>query len=108
MKENKLVEPSMDFSVDMINLVKFLKANHETILSNQIGRSGTSIDANIHEAPYAQGTKDFISKFEIALQECSEAEGWLQLLFNANGMDEEAYKKQMKARKAVNSWEKII
>ena len=31
MKENKLVELSMDFSVDIINLVKFLKSNHETI-----------------------------------------------------------------------------
>ena len=69
MKENKLVELSMDFSVDMINLVKYLKANHETIISNQIGRSGTSIGANIHEAQYAQGSKDFISKFEIALKE---------------------------------------
>ena len=49
MKENKLVELSMDFSVDIINLVKFLKANHETIIANQIGRSGTSIGANIHE-----------------------------------------------------------
>ena len=75
MKENKLVELSMDFSVDIINLVKFLKSNHETIISNQIGRSGTSIGANIHEAQYAQGTKDFISKFEIALKECSETEG---------------------------------
>ncbi len=28
MKENKLVELSMDFSVDIINLVKFLKSNH--------------------------------------------------------------------------------
>ena len=60
MKENKLVELSMDFSVDIINLVKFLKSNHETIISNQIGRSGTSIGANIHEARHAQGTKDFI------------------------------------------------
>ena len=68
MKENKLVELSMDFSVDIINLVKFLKANHETIIANQIGRSGTSIGANIYEAQYAQGTKDFISKFEIALK----------------------------------------
>ena len=92
MKENKLVELSMDFSVDIINLVKHLKANHETIISNQIGRSGTSIGANIHEAQYAQGTKDFISKFEIALKECSETEGWLQLLFNTNGIDEETYK----------------
>ena len=67
MKENKLAEQSMKFSVDIIHLVKFLKSNHETIISNQIGRSGTSIGANIHEAQYAQGKKDFISKFEIAL-----------------------------------------
>ena len=72
MKENKLVELSMNFSVDIINLVKYLKANHETIIANQIGRSGTSIGANIHEAQYAQGTRDFISKFEIALKEASE------------------------------------
>ena len=37
MKENKLVELSMDFSVDIINLVKFLKSNQETIIANQIG-----------------------------------------------------------------------
>ena len=77
MKENKLVELSMDFSVDIINLVKFLKSNHETIIANQIGRSGTSIGANIHEAQYAQGTKDFVSKFEIALKETSETGYWL-------------------------------
>ena len=50
MAESKLREMSMDFSVDIINLVKYLKSNHETIISNQIGRSGTSIGANIHEA----------------------------------------------------------
>ena len=62
MKENKLVELSMDFSVDIINLVKYLRANHETIISNQIGRSGTSIGANIHEAQYAQGKKGLSQK----------------------------------------------
>ena len=62
MKENKLVELSMVFSVDIINLVKHLKANHETIIANQIGRSGTSIGANIHEAQYAQGTRGFYFK----------------------------------------------
>ena len=56
MKENKLVELSMDFSVDIINLVKHLKANHETIIANQIGRSGTSIGANIHEAKKTQAS----------------------------------------------------
>lgn len=43
MKENKLAELSMEFSVDIINLVKYLKSNHESIISNQIGRSGTSM-----------------------------------------------------------------
>lgn len=48
MKENKLADLSMDFSVEIINLVKQLKEKRETIISNQIGRSGTSIGANIH------------------------------------------------------------
>ena len=33
MKENKLVELSMGFSVDVINPVKFLKSNHKNIQS---------------------------------------------------------------------------
>ena len=92
MKENKLVELSMDFSVDIINLVKFLKSNHETIIANQIGRSGTSIGANIHEAQYAQGTKDFISKFEIALKEARETGYWLELLYRTKYIDEQTFK----------------
>jgi len=92
MKENKLVELSMDFSVDIINLVKMLKANHETIIANQIGRSGTSIGANIHEAQYAQGKKDFISKLEIALKEASETGYWLELLYRTNCIDETTFK----------------
>ena len=92
MKENKLVELSMDFSIDIINLVKFLKSNHETIIANQIGRSGTSIGANIHEAQYAQGTNDFISKFEIALKEASETGYWLELLYRTKYIDEQAFK----------------
>ncbi len=71
MKKNKLAELFLEFSVDIIDLVKNLKSNHESIISNQIGRSGTSIGANIHEAQYAQGKKDFISKLEIALKEAS-------------------------------------
>lgn len=92
MKENKLKELSMEFSVDIINLVKQLKAGHETIISNQIGRSGTSIGANIHEAQYAQGKKDFVSKLEIALKEASETGYWLELLFRTNYLDEQTYK----------------
>ncbi len=72
MKENKLADLSMDFAVKIIDLVKELKAKRKTVVSNQIGRSGASIGANIYEAKYAQGKKDFISKLEIALKEASE------------------------------------
>ena len=92
MKEDKLAELSMEFAVDIINLVKYLKANHESIISNQIGRSGTSIGANIHEARYAQGKKDFISKLEIALKEASETGYWLELLHKTKYIDDQAYK----------------
>ncbi len=92
MKENKLAEMSMKFSVDIINLVKHLKSQHETVVSNQIGRSGTSIGANIYEANYAQGKKDFISKLEIALKEASETGYWLELLHRTNYLNDSDYK----------------
>ena len=92
-KENKLAELSMDFSVQILNLVKDLRKEHESVISNQIGRSGTSIGANIYEANYAQGTKDFISKLEIALKEASETRYWLELLYRTNYIDETTYKK---------------
>ena len=92
MKENKLAELSMDFSVQIIDLVKNLKTKHESVISNQIGRSGTSIGANIYEANYAQGKKDFISKLEIALKEASETGYWLELLHRTGYIDDTSYK----------------
>ena len=64
MAESKLRTLSIDFTVQILNLVKFLKSQHETIVSNQIGRAGTSIGANIHEAQYAHGKPDFITKLQ--------------------------------------------
>ena len=94
MSESKLRDLSMDFSIQIINLVKELKAKHESVISNQIGRSGTSIGANIYEANYAQGKKDFISKLEIALKEASETGYWLELLYKTNYINELTYKTQ--------------
>lgn len=93
MSESKLRELSMEFSVEIIELVKHLKSNKESTISNQIGRSGTSIGANIHEAQYAQGKKDFISKLEIALKEASETGYWIELLYRTKYIDDQAYKK---------------
>ncbi len=72
MKEDKLGNLSMQLSVDILKLVKKLRSKHETIISNQIGRSATSICANIAESKYAHGRADFIAKLEISLKECNE------------------------------------
>ena len=55
MRNDKLSVQSMDFAASVINLVRYLKENKEHIISNQIGRSGTSIGANIREIQYAHG-----------------------------------------------------
>ena len=89
---NKLVDLSVAFAIEILNLVKYLKSQHETIICNQIGRAGTSIGANIHEAQYAHGKADFVSKLQIALKECYETEYWLELFVRANVVEENKVK----------------
>ena len=91
MTNDKLAEQSMGFAVQIINLVKQLKEQRENIISNQIGRSGTSIGTNIREAKYAHGTADFISKMQIALKEANETGYWLELLYKTGYIGEEQY-----------------
>lgn len=92
MPESKLRTQSTDFAVSIINLVKRLKEKRESIISNQLGRSGTSIGANIRESQYAHGKADFIAKLQIALKEANETGYWLELLFKTNYISEEEFK----------------
>ena len=92
MSESKLRNQSMDFAVSIISLVKQLKRQRESIISNQIGRSGTSIGANIREAQYAHGKADFVAKLQIALKEANETGYWLELLYKTGYIEEAEYK----------------
>ena len=93
MADSVLRTKSKEFAKDIVFLCRNLKHNGvESALINQILRCGTSVGANVHEAQYAQGTKDFISKFEIALKECNESEYWLELLFETNSLTELDFK----------------
>ena len=97
MSDSVLRTKSKGFAKDIVFLCRALKQNGvESALTNQLLRCGTSVGANVHEAQYAQGTKDFISKFEIALKECNESEYWLELLFETNSINEVEFKKFQK------------
>lgn len=91
MPNSKLRDLSMDFAIETIQLVKLLKEQRESIISNQLGRSGTSIGANVREAQYAHSRADFISKLQISLKEASETGYWLELLFRTASIDETTY-----------------
>ena len=93
MSNSILRDKAKDFAKNIVFLCRNMKEEHrEAVLVNQLLRSGTSIGANIHEAQYAQGTKDFISKLEIAQKECYETEYWLELLFETGCIEERIYK----------------
>ncbi|NLX93009.1 MAG: four helix bundle protein [Clostridiales bacterium] len=94
MTESILRTKSKQFAKEIVFVCQEIKQNKkESNLSNQLVRSGTSIGANIYEANYAQGKRDFISKLEIALKECYESEYWLELLFETNYLCESDFLK---------------
>ena len=91
MARNYLLIYSELLASDIELLCQNTKAPSNTLF--QIRKSSSSVYANIREANYGQSKADMLSKFEISLKECSETEGWLQLLYNTKAIDEETYKK---------------
>ncbi len=93
MKQDALSSQSMDFAVAVLALVRQLRQENETVISSQLGRSGTSIGANIREAQFAQSKADFVSKLQIALKEAHETRYWLELLLRTGYLDRKQYQK---------------
>lgn len=82
--DSPLLSKSKAFALEIIRVCNHVKGTkRESVLTNQLLRSGTSVGANIREAFYAHGRADFIAKLQIALKECSESEYWLELLIES-------------------------
>lgn len=90
MSESILRDKAKEFAKDIVIFMREIKEKRkESVMTNQLLRSGTSIGANIYEAQYAQSKADFISKLEIALKECYESEYWLDLLYETDYLTED-------------------
>ena len=82
--DSPLLLKSKSFALEIIKVCNEIKSSkRESVLTNQLIRSGTSIGANIREAFYGHGRADFIAKLQIALKECAESEYWLELLMES-------------------------
>ncbi len=90
MPDSKLRDISVDFAVNTLKLCETIRGHSSLV--NQLERSSTSVGANIHEANYAHGKPDFISKLQIALKECYETEYWLEVFVKSGILGREAAK----------------
>lgn len=91
MSKNYLQIYSEQLATEIELLCQSITAAYNILL--QIRKSSSSVYANICEANYGQSKADMLSKFEIALKECSETEGWLKLLLNTEAIDEKDFKR---------------
>ncbi|MDE5654539.1 MAG: four helix bundle protein [Clostridia bacterium] len=89
MQDSPLMTKSKSFALAVIKVCNQVKSQKkESVLTNQLIRSGTSVGANIREAFFGHGKADFIAKLQIALKECSESEYWLELLIESGYYDD--------------------
>ena len=87
-KENIVKDKSFNFAIRIVKLYKYLtNKKKEFVLSKQILKSGTSIGANVSEAQQGQSKKDFLTKMNISLKECSETKYWIDLLAATDYLD---------------------
>ena len=74
-QDSVILSKSLQFAARIVKLYQYLtKEKHETMISKQIVRSGTSIGANANEAIYGVSKSDFIAKLQISLKETAETE----------------------------------
>ncbi len=89
MKESIMFTKSKAFALRIVRLYKYLRERKESVIAKQMLRSGTSIGANIAERRYAHGKADFTAKLEIALKEAAETQYWLELLRDAELVEQD-------------------
>ena len=71
-RENVVLSKSKCFAVCIIQLVQYLRQNRRPyFIIDQIGRSGTSIGANVTEAQHAISEKEFLQKMLMYGKEAS-------------------------------------
>jgi four helix bundle protein len=92
MSDSIIKNKSFHFAIRIIKLYKFLQeGKKEYVLSKQLLRSGTAVGALVREAQNAESTADFVHKLGIAQKENDETLYWLELLFEAEYLDEKEF-----------------
>ena len=106
-KKNIIVEKSVNFALQIIELAELMESKRKFVVANQLLKSGTSIGANVREAQNAESKADFIHKLKIAAKEADETEYWLMLCEMSKNYPKNALLKE-KLHSIINILSKII
>jgi four helix bundle protein len=107
-EDNKILNLTFDFSLQIIELYKLLIKQNEYVISKQLLRSATSIGANVEEANAAQTKKEFIQRMSIASKEARETKYWLRLLDKSQIMKYDYTEHLKKIEHIINIVTKIV
>ena len=88
---------SREFAAKVVFLHKQLSARKkESIMSEELLRSGAGVGAGLVRADCAMGKNDQIAKMYKALQDCAETKYWLELLNDNDCLTEFEFSDTMK------------
>jgi len=89
---------SREFGVKVVNLHKQLMAHKkESVMSEELLRSGAGVGADLVKAECAMGKNDQITRVHMALLNCVEAKYWLELLNDTAYLTEFEYNDTLKS-----------
>jgi four helix bundle protein len=106
MKRNIIKEKAYSFAVRITKLTRELrKRKVESVIINQLLKSGTSVMANVEEAIAGISKAEFSMKLSISYKEAKETGSWLKLLKDTGSISLREYDSM---RKDLNEIQKIL
>ena len=94
-RDNIIVNKTLDFACDILDLEDLLNEKRKYVISKQVTRSGLSIGANVREAQRAVSKADFINKLGISLKEAEETKYWFEIIERKIFILDEKYKNEL-------------
>lgn len=92
MKDNVVLEKSLDFALRIVRLCHYLnEVKREFVLSKELLIAGTNIGKHVRAAAGAERREVFISEFGVARRRALETEYWLLVLFHGDILSEQEY-----------------
>ena len=92
MSKSIVLEKSFAFALRIVKLNRYLiEEKNEFTLSKELLLSGTHIGKHIKEAVDAESRETFIKEMGIARRKSSEAEYWLQLLYQGEFINQKQF-----------------